>query len=303
MKVLIADSLSVECAEILKKASLEVDTKVGLSEEEICNIIADYDALIVRSATKVTKKIIEKGVNLKVIGRAGVGLDNIDQETALAKGIIVLNVPGGNTITTAEYTMSLMLSLLKNIPQADASLRNKQWEKKKFKGIELYDKILGIIGLGRIGSRVAKLAKAFDMKIIAYDPIITSTYAEEIGVKLVDLNELLQTSDIITIHTLLNETTKHLISEKEFAIMKKGVRIINCARGGIIDEKDLYNAIKQGKVAGVALDVFEKEPPLDSPLLDLQEIIFTPHLGASTGEAQVRNAVEIAKKVVEILKR
>lgn len=302
-KILVSDILNDEGIKILKEAKeIEVEIKPGLSEEELINIISKYSGLIVRSTTKVTRKIITAGVNLKVIGRAGVGLDNIDTQAAREKGIVIINVPGGNTITTAEHTLALILSLTKNIPQAYISLRNKKWEKKKFKGMELYKKILGIVGLGKIGASVAKYALGFEMEVIAYDPFVSFEYTQNLKVELVEFRELLKISDIITIHTPFNENTKYLIGKDEFEVMKNGVRIINCARGGIINEEALYEAIKSGKVKGAALDVFEKEPPFDSPLLELDEVIFTPHIGAATSEAQIRNATEIAHKIIEFFK-
>ncbi|MFH1612928.1 MAG: hydroxyacid dehydrogenase [bacterium] len=299
MKILIADTLESSAIEILKEKNFEVDYKPGLTEEQIISCVKDYDGILVRSATKITSNIINAADKLKVIGRAGVGLDNVDVKAAKSKNIAVFNVPDGNTITTSEHTIALLLSLSKNIPQADTSLRNKKWEKSKFINCELYDKVLGIIGLGRIGKYVANIAKSFKMKVIAFDPFV----AEENSIEMVKLDDLLSKSDFITIHTSLNEQTKYLIAEAEFEKMKNGVKIINCARGGIIKESALLEAIKKGKVAGCALDVFEKEPPLfDNPLLSLPQVIFTPHLGASTSEAQKRNAVEIAEKIASFLK-
>jgi D-3-phosphoglycerate dehydrogenase len=298
MKVLITDKIHPIAIEILEKEGIGVDYKPGLKEEEIIAWISEYQGLVIRSATKVTAKIIEQAVNLKVIGRAGVGLDNVDLPAAKKRNIAVFNVPGGNTITTAEHTIALLLALVKNIPAADASLRAKRWDKKKFMGTEVYGKTLGIIGLGKIGRYVAQLAVGLGMKILAFDPLIS----EGGEFKLVDLDTLLGEADFITVHTPLNDQTKYLIAEAEFRKMKDGVRIINCARGGIIKESALISAIKEGKVKGAALDVFENEPPLENPLLDLPEVIFTPHLGAATSEAQERNAREIAQKVAEFLK-
>lgn len=303
IKILVSDPLSEEGLKILKGAKeFEVDVKTDLKPDALKEIIKDYDALLVRSATKVTKDIIEAADRLKVIGRAGVGLDNVDLEAATQKGIIVMNTPQGNTISTAEHTMSMILALSRNIPQANASVKKGEWKRSRFMGVELYNKILGICGLGRIGTEVARRAKSFGMKILAYDPYLSLGVAQEIGVEVVELEELFQRSDYITVHTPLIPETKHMISDKQFAIMKKGVRIINCARGGIIDEAALVNAIKGGIVSGTALDVFENEPlSPESELLKLDNVIVTPHLGASTEEAQVNVAIEVAQIVADAL--
>jgi len=303
IKILISDNLAKEGINILKKVKdFQVDVRVGLQKEELKKIIKDYHALIVRSSTKVTSEIIREAKNLKVIGRAGVGLDNIDLDSATARGIIVMNTPGGNTISTAEHTMSMMLALSRNIPRADVALKSGEWKRSKFIGSELYNKTLGIIGLGRVGSEVARRAASFGMKIFAYDPFLTREIAEQMGVKMVELKELFKNADYITVHTPLTEETRYMISSKEFALMKEGVRIINCARGGIIDERALAKAIKEGKVAGAAIDVFEKEPPdASNELLKLDKVIVTPHLGASTEEAQVNVAIEVAEVVREAL--
>ncbi|MFH1854677.1 MAG: phosphoglycerate dehydrogenase [Candidatus Omnitrophota bacterium] len=302
-KILISDSLSEEGIEILKKVKeFQVDVKLKLSPEELKNIIKDYDCLLVRSGTKVTKDIIESADKMKVIGRAGVGLDNVDLEAASKRGIIVMNTPGGNTISTAEHAMSLILSLSRNIPEADASTKRGEWERKKFMGVELYGKTLGIIGLGRIGSEVARRAGAFGMKIIAYDPFLSLDKAKELGVESVELSDIFKRSDYITVHTPMTDETKHIIDKKAIERMKKGVRIINCARGGIVDEAALIDGIKSGRVAGAALDVYEKEPPFkDSLLLKCENIILTPHLGASTEEAQVNVAIDIANSARDAL--
>ncbi|MBC7189172.1 phosphoglycerate dehydrogenase, partial [Candidatus Aerophobetes bacterium] len=303
MKVLITDPIAREGVEKLKEEGFEVTEKKGLEEDQICKIIPDYDALIVRSETKVTEKIINAASNLKIIGRAGTGLDNIDVEAATRKGIIVMNTPESNTISAAEHTISMLLSLSRNIPQANASLKKGIWDRKRFMGQEVYGKTLGIIGLGRIGSEVAKRAQALGMKVIAYDPFVNKEKAEEIGVRMCEFEKLLGEADYITIHTPLTQHTRGLIGKREFSLMKEGVRIINCARGGIIDENSLYEAIKSGKVKGAALDVFEKEKPFDSPLLELDCVIATPHLGASTQEAQIRVAREIASQIIDALKK
>ncbi|MBI4974368.1 MAG: phosphoglycerate dehydrogenase [Candidatus Omnitrophica bacterium] len=301
-KVLISDSLSKEAVDILaREKELKVDVNTKLTPEELKRIIKDYDALVVRSGTKVTKDVIDQADKLKIIGRAGVGLDNVDVESASKKGIIVVNTPGGNTISTAEHTFSLMLALSRNIPQADLSTKKGEWERKKFMGVELYGKTLGIVGLGRIGAEVAKRALSFEMRILAYDPYLSNEKAKELGVELVDMKTLLKESDYITVHTPLTDDTKHIISDKEFNLMKKGVRIINCARGGIIDEDALVKAITSGRVTGAALDVYENEPPKDSKLLKMERIVLTPHLGASTEEAQVNVAIDIANTVRDAL--
>ncbi|OGX18172.1 MAG: phosphoglycerate dehydrogenase [Omnitrophica WOR_2 bacterium RBG_13_44_8b] len=303
MKILVSDPLSDEGLKILKQEKeFQVDVKTELKPEQLKEIIKDYDALVVRSATKVNKDIIGAAAKLKVVGRAGVGLDNVDLEAATQKGIIVMNTPAGNTISTAEHTMSMILALSRNIPQAYVSTKKGEWKRSKFMGVELYGKVLGIVGLGRIGSEVARRALSFGMKILAFDPFLSRSVAEAMGIESVELKELLQKSDYITVHTPLTEETKHMISSEEFALMPKGVRIINCARGGIIDEQALVNAIKEGKVAGAAMDVFEKEPvPPESELLKLDNVVITPHLGASTEEAQVNVAIEVAEIVRDAL--
>jgi len=301
LKVIVTDPISEEGVKRLKKeATVEVAT--NLSESELVEQIKDYDALIVRSGTQVTRKVINAATKLKVIGRAGVGVDNIDVDAATEKGIIVINAPEGNTISAAEHTIAMMLALSRNIPQANASLKRGEWNRSKFVGVEVNNKTLGIIGLGRVGTEVVKRAQGLGMQVLAYDPFISAERAEELGIQLADIDEILKKSDYITIHTPLNKDTRHLISEEQFKKMKDGARIINCARGGIIEEDVLARAIKSGKVAGAALDVFENEPPKDSPLLHLDNVIVTPHLGASTREAQVNVAVTAAEGVLEALK-
>jgi D-3-phosphoglycerate dehydrogenase len=303
IKILVSDPLSEEGLSVLKShKEFQVDVKTELKPDALKEAIKDYDALVVRSATKVTKEVIAEAKKLKVIGRAGVGLDNVDLKAATQKGIIVMNTPGGNTISTAEHTMSMILALSRNIPQANVSTKKEEWKRKKFMGVELYGKVLGIVGFGRIGSEVAKRALSFGMKILAFDPFLSREVAQGIGVELVELKEVLAQSDYITVHTPLTQETRHMISTKEFSKMKKGVRLINCARGGIVDEAALVEAVKEGKVAGAALDVFEKEPlPGGSELLKLENVILTPHLGASTEEAQVNVAVEVAQIVANAL--
>lgn len=301
MKILVSDNISSKGIEILKNAGLDVDVKTGMKPEELRGCIADYHGLVIRSATKVTSEIIDAATNLKVIGRAGSGLDNVDKGAATKKGIVVMNTPGGNTITTAEHTFALMVALARQIPQATMSIRAGKWEKKKFMGVELYNKTLGVIGIGNIGSQVAKRAQGFAMNVIAYDPFLSEDRAKAMGVEKVILEELFRRSDFITIHTPITPETKNMINKEAIKMMKNGVRIINCARGGIINEKDLYDALVEGKVAGAALDVFEKEPPENNPLLTLDNVISTPHLGAATKEAQENVAIAIAEQIVDYL--
>jgi D-3-phosphoglycerate dehydrogenase / 2-oxoglutarate reductase len=302
MKILISDPLSEEGIKILKEQKdFQVDVKTGLKPEDLKAIIKDYDALIVRSATKVTKEIIDAAANLKAIGRAGVGLDNVDLEAATKRGIMVMNTPAGNTISTAEHAMSLIMAVSRNIPQANQSTKAGEWKRSKFMGTELYNKTLGIIGLGRIGTEVAKRAISFGMRIIAFDPFLSLEIAKQLGVEVVDFKELLSRADYITVHTPLSEETTGLISEKEFGLMKKTAYVINCARGGIVDEEALAKALEEGKIAGCALDVYVKEPPEGTPLLKFPNCIMTPHLGASTEEAQVNVAIEIAEVVRDAL--
>lgn len=301
MKVLVSDNLSSKGIEILKKAGLEVDVKTGLKPEELKSIIGQYQAIIIRSATKLTADIIEAAKNLKVIGRAGSGLDNVDKIAASKKGIVVMNTPGGNTITTAEHTIALMFAIARKIPQANSSMSKGQWEKKKFMGVELFNKTLGIIGLGNIGSEVAKRAQGLGMNVIAYDPFLSDEKAKQLGVKKMDLTDLFKNADFITIHTPLTNETRNLINKDTIKTMKNGVYIINCARGGIINEKDLFDALEMGKIAGAALDVFEKEPPENNPLVGHEKVVCTPHLGASTQEAQENVAIAIAEQIVDYL--
>ena len=303
IKVLVSDALSEEGLKVFRESKeLTVDVKTDLKPDALKEIIKDYDALVVRSATKVTSEIIQAAKKLKVVGRAGVGLDNVDLEAATQKGIIVMNTPAGNTISTAEHTFSMILALSRNIPQANASTKKGEWKRSKFMGVEVYGKTLGIVGFGRIGSEVAKRALSFGMKILAYDPFLSAEVAESIGVEIAELKKVLQEADYITVHTPLTDETRHMISDKEFALMKKGVRIINCARGGIIDEIALIKAIKEQKVAGAAMDVFENEPlSVDNEFLKLDNVVITPHLGASTEEAQINVAIEVAEIVRDAL--
>jgi len=302
MKVLVMDNVSEEGLVALRnQENIEVVTIPKMTEDELVYCIEDYEALIVRSATKVTARVIEAGKKLKAIGRAGVGVDNIDTEAATLKGVMVVNAPDGNTIAATEHTVAMMLALSRNIPQAVAKLKERVWEKKAFMGVELRGKTLGIVGMGRIGAAVTKRAQALEMKVIAYDPFITEEKANSMGIKLLSLNELLSKADFITIHVPKTKDTYHLIDKEAFAQMKDGVRIINCARGGVIDEKALYEALQTGKVAGAALDVFEKEPDTENPLFELPNVIATPHLGASTIEAQINVAVEVADEIINAL--
>ncbi|MFQ5466105.1 MAG: phosphoglycerate dehydrogenase [Thermodesulfobacteriota bacterium] len=303
MKVLISDSMSPRAAEILGNTpGLECDVITGLKPEELKEKIKDYHGLVVRSATKVTAEIIEAAGNLKVIGRAGTGVDNIDVEASTKSGVVVMNTPGGNTITTAEHGIAMMVALARKVPQATASMREGKWEKKKFQGVELTGKTLGVLGVGNIGSVVVSRAIGLRMNVIAYDPYISEEAADKLGVTLVDLDELYAKSDFISIHVPLTDATRDMVGAEAFARMKKGVRIINCARGGIVNEADLAEAVKAGIVAGAAFDVFAQEPPeADNPLLGLDEVILTPHLGASTAEAQENVAVAIAEQIADYL--
>ena len=303
MKILISDKLAQEGIDILKAVKgFEVDCKYDLKPDDLKKIIKDYDALIVRSSTTVTPEIIEAAGRLKFIGRAGVGLDNVDLAAATKKGIVAMNTPAGNTTSTAEHTMSMILAMSRNIPQAYASMKAGKWDRGKFSGVELRGKSLGIIGFGRIGATVAKFAKSFGMEIIVYDPYLSQEVASKQGVQLVDMDNVLKKADYITIHVPKTVETTDLISDKEFDLMKKGARVINCARGGIINEEALVRALEKGKIAGCALDVFAEEPPsFDSKLFKFDNCITTPHLGASTSEAQINVAIEIAETVRDAL--
>jgi len=302
-KVLISDSLSKEAVEILQKEKdFAVDVNTKLTPDELKKVIKEYDALVVRSATKVTRDVLNAADRLKIVGRAGVGLDNVDVDAASKKGIIVVNTPAGNTISTAEHAFTMMLALSRNIAQADLSMRKGEWERKKFTGHEVYGKTLGVIGLGRIGTEVAKRALAFGMKILAYDPYLSMDKAKDLGIEPASLEAIYKNADYITVHTPLTDETKHMISEKQFAMMKKDVRLINCARGGIIDESALADALESGKVAGAAFDVYEQEPPpKDLKLLKSDKVVLAPHLGASTEEAQANVAIEVAEIVRDAL--
>ncbi len=302
MKVLVSDNLADIGIEMFQEADgIDVDVNVGLPPEDLKKIIKDYDALVIRSATKVTKEIIEAATKLKVIGRAGIGLDNVDIPTATKNGVVVMNTPEGNVITAAEHTIALMLSLSRNIPQGTSSLKAGLWEKKKLRGREIFNKTLGIIGFGRIGSIVANRAKGLKMKVIVHDPYANKEVLDKAGVESVSIEELFKRSDYITVHVPKMESTMGLVNKSAFDQMKNGVMFIHCARGGIVNEAALLEALKSGKVAGAALDVFETEPPGKSPLFELDNVIATPHLGASTTEAQVNVAVSVAKQIIDYL--
>ena len=302
MKVLISDNLDKTGIRMIEKEEgIEVDVNTGLSPEDFKQIIGNYEALIIRSATKVTDDILQQASRLKVIGRAGIGLDNVDIPAATKRGIVVMNTPGGNIVTTAEHTIAMMMALTRNIPQGTISLKAGRWDKKKLQGREVFNKTLGIIGYGKIGSIVADLARGLKMNVIICDPYITAEQIEKAGFEGTTLDELYRRSDYITVHVPKLKSTTGLLNKKAFEKMKEGVMVINCARGGIIDENDLYDAIVSEKVAGAALDVFETEPPERFPLLELDKVICTPHLGASTYEAQINVSVEVADQIIEYL--
>ncbi|WP_163538789.1 phosphoglycerate dehydrogenase [Gracilibacillus sp. YIM 98692] len=301
-RVLISDPLSEDGIQPLREAdNIEVDVDTNQSADELADKIGQYDALLVRSQTKVTRDIISQAENLKIIGRAGVGVDNIDLSAATEYGIIVVNAPDGNTNSAAEHTVAMLMSLARKIPQAFVALQNGKWDRKTHVGVELKGKTLGVIGMGRIGAEVAARAKGQRMNVIAYDPFLTKERADKLGIDFGSVEDVITVADFITVHTPLIKETKHMINKDAFAKMKDGVRIINCARGGIIDEDALYEAIKSGKVAGAALDVFEEEPATDHRLLELPEVIATPHLGASTVEAQENVAIDVSHDVVRYL--
>ena len=302
MKILVSDPISDKGVELLRaNPKFQVDVNTGLKEDQLLAIIGDYEALIVRSQTKVNQKVIDAAKKLRVVGRAGVGVDNVDVDAATRRGIIVMNTPGGNTISTAEHTFSMMTAMARKIPQAHGSMKAGKWDRKSFEGVELYNKTLGIVGLGRIGSEVARRAIAFGMRVLVYDPYLSLSRAKALQVEVVELDEIYAQADFITVHVPMTEQTRGMINKTTMAKMKKGVRLINCARGGIINETDLVEALKSGQVAGAALDVYETEPPKDSPLLALDNVVMTPHLGASTQEAQESVGTEVAEQVAEVL--
>ncbi|MFW6080874.1 MAG: hydroxyacid dehydrogenase, partial [Desulfosalsimonas sp.] len=303
MKVLISDNLGEAGIRILETAGFEVDVKTGLSTEELKSVIAPYHALVIRSSTQVTAELLDAAENLRVVGRAGIGLDNVDTAAATRRGVVVMNTPGGNVVTTAEHTLALMLSLTRKIPQGTASLKKGRWEKKKLMGREICDKTIGVIGFGKIGSVVADRARGLKMRVMVYDPVVQPDNIEKQGFECVDIERLYAESDYITVHVPKNKNTTALINKEAISRMKDGVMIINCARGGIVDEDDLYEGLASGKVAGAALDVFSEEPPpADHPLMKLDNVVVTPHLGASTFEAQTNVAVAVANQIIEYLK-
>ncbi len=302
-KVLISDSLSPAAVQIFKDRGIDVDfqPKLGADKDKLAEIIGNYDGLAIRSATKVTPKILEKATKLKVIGRAGIGVDNVDIPAATAKGIIVMNTPFGNSITTAEHAITLMLSLARQIPAADASTQAGKWEKNRFMGVEITAKTLGVIGCGNIGSIVADRGIGLRMKVIAYDPFLSPERAVDLGVEKVELAELFRRADFITLHTPLTDKTKNVIDAKAIAAMKKGVRIVNCARGGLVDEAALRAALDSGQVAGAAFDVFVNEPATENVLFNHPNVVCTPHLGAATTEAQENVALQVAEQMSDYL--
>jgi D-3-phosphoglycerate dehydrogenase len=300
-KVLVSDPIDQVGIDILSQVA-QVDVKTGLPVEELVQIIPDYDALMIRSGTRVTQEVIEAGTQLKIIGRAGVGVDNVDVPAATRRGIVVVNSPEGNTVAAAEHAVAMMLSMSRHIPDANQSVKSGKWDRKSFTGVEVYKKTLGIVGLGKIGSHVAAIARSMGMRLLAFDPFLSTERADQIGCQLVELDLLFQESDYITLHLPKTPETYHLINSESLAKMKPTARIINCARGGIIDEQALAEAIEQGKIAGAALDVYETEPLGDSPLRSLgKEVILTPHLGASTEEAQVNVAIDVAEQIRDVL--
>ena len=300
-KVIVTDSIDPAGIEILSQVA-QVDVKLKLSPDELVAAIPDYDAIMIRSGTQVTKDVIEAGTNLKIVGRAGVGVDNVDIPAATRAGVVVVNSPEGNTIAAAEHALALMLSLSRHTPQANASLQSGKWERKKFLGVEVYKKNLGVVGLGKIGSHVTQVARAMGMKILAFDPYLSDERAQKLGARLVDFETLIQESDYITLHIPKTPETVNLFNAETFKKMKPTARIVNCARGGLINEQDLYEALKSGHIAGAALDVFESEPMAESPLWTLgQEVVLTPHLGASTEEAQANVAIDVAEQIRDVL--
>lgn len=301
MTILITDPVDPQCIGILETGGFRIAYHPGLPHGELLKLVQEADALIVRSQTQVSADVLEAGKKLKVVGRAGAGVDNIDVEAATRRGIIVMNTPGGNTISTAEHTLSMMLALARNIPQAHQSVRSGKWERSAFVGTEVYGKTLGILGLGKVGAEVARRASALGMKVLAYDPVQSMELAGKVNAQLVGLPDLLRQADFITVHTPLIPETKGMIGRESISICKPGVRIINCARGGIVDEDALLGALEDGKVAGAALDVFEHEPPTNSRLVQHPNVVVTPHLGASTEEAQEKVAIQIARQVADAL--
>ena len=299
--VLISDKLSPAAVQIFDRRGIEVDIRPGLSPAELRAVIPPYDGLAIRSATKVTKELLDAAANLKVVGRAGIGVDNVDVKSATARGVVVMNTPHGNAITTAEHAIALMFALARQIPEANASTKAGRWEKNRFLGVELSGKTLGLIGCGNIGSIVANRAIGLHMKVIAYDPYLTEKRAIDLGVEKVELDGLLTRADVITLHTPLTDATRNLLSRAAIAQTKPGVRIINCARGGLLDEHALADALRAGHVAGAALDVFEEEPATGNPLFAFENVVCTPHLGAATAEAQENVALQVAEQMSDFL--
>ncbi|MGY8956090.1 MAG: phosphoglycerate dehydrogenase [Alphaproteobacteria bacterium] len=300
-KVLISDKMSERAKEIFDARGIEVDVKTGMSEDELIACIGDYDGLAIRSATKATAKVLAAADNMKVIGRAGIGVDNVDIAAATARGIVVMNTPFGNAITTAEHAIAMMMALARQIPEANTSTQESKWEKSRFMGVEVTGKTLGLVGCGNIGSIVADRALGLKMKVVAFDPFLGEERAKEIGVEKVELDELLKRADFITLHTPMTDQTRGIIDAAAIAKTRPGVRIINCARGGLVVEADLKAALESGHVAGAALDVFESEPAKDNPLFGMENLVCTPHLGASTDEAQVNVAIQVAEQMSDFL--
>ncbi|HEY0300468.1 MAG TPA: phosphoglycerate dehydrogenase, partial [Rhizomicrobium sp.] len=300
-RVLISDQMDPKAAEIFRANGVEVDERPGLTKDELKAIIGQYDGLAIRSAPKVTADVLEAATNLKVVGRAGIGVDNVDIPAATARGVVVMNTPFGNSITTAEHAIALLFALARELPAADTSTQSGKWEKNRFMGVELTSKTLGLIGCGNIGSIVADRALGLHMKVIAFDPFLSEERAVELGVEKVELDQLLARADFITLHTPLTEQTRNVLSRENLARTKPGVRIVNCARGGLIDEAALKDALESGHVAGAALDVFVEEPAKENPLFGVPGLVTTPHLGASTTEAQVNVAIQVAEQMSELL--
>jgi len=300
-KILVADGIAGEGIDVLSSEA-EVDVKRGLTRRELVEVIGDYDALVVRSETQVTAEVIDAGHKLQVVGRAGIGVENIDLDAATRRGIVVVNAPLGNAISTAEHTLALLLALARHIPQACTNLKSGEWNRKDYIGTELHGKTLGIIGLGRVGSQVARMARVLEMKIVACDPFIASGQAQHMGLELVSRDELLKRADFITVHVPMTSSTRGIIGSDELALVKPTVRFVNTARGGIIDEEALYAALEEGRVAGAAIDVFTEEPAVNNILVKSDKVIVTPHLGASTAEAQTTVAVDVAEQILEVLK-
>ena len=302
MKVLVSDVLGEAGIEMFREApGIEVDVRTGLPAEELEAIIGAYDALVIRSATKVTEKLLDAAKRLKVVGRAGIGLDNVDIGAATKRGVVVMNTPGGNVVTTAEHAIAMMLAMTRNIPRGTQTLKSGRWEKKKLQGRELFDKVLGVVGYGKIGSIVADRARGLKMRVIVHDPMVTPEVIEKGGFESVSLSELYRRADYITVHVPKMKETTGLLDAAAFGQMKAGVMVVNCARGGIVKESDLYDALVSGRVAAAALDVFETEPPGKNPLFELDQVICTPHLGASTREAQTNVAVAVAEQIIRYL--